>query len=66
MFIKIQKRKEENFLRVSVDGKPLELTQGHGDNVLPERWNLRLKRRDKRKPQCRALVRKRKTTECAC
>ena len=42
MFIKIQKRKEENFLRVSVDGKPLELTQGHGENVLPETWNLRL------------------------
>ena len=42
MFIKLQKRKEENFLRVSVDGKSLELTQGHGENVLPEKWNLRL------------------------
>ena len=42
MFIKIQKRKEANFLRLSVDGKRLELTQGHGENVLLERWNLRL------------------------
>ena len=42
MFVKIQERTEANFLRVSVDGKPLELTQGHGENVLPERWNLRL------------------------
>ena len=42
MFIKIQKRKEANFLRVSVDGKFLDLTQGHGEDVLPEKWNLRL------------------------
>ena len=43
MFIKLhKKRKAASFLRVSVGGKPLELTQGHGKNVLPERWNLRL------------------------
>ena len=27
---------------MSADRKSLELTQGHGENVLPEKWKLRL------------------------
>ena len=60
MFIKIQK-KAASFLRVSVGRKPLELTQGHGENVLPERWILRLSVVE-RKSQCQALVKENITT----
>ena len=64
--MKYKKRKDANFLRVSVDGKPLELTQGHGENVVPEKWNLRQNVERKENLSVEHWSEKRKTSQRAC